>query len=76
MPRTGENNIVYVPGATNLLTPDEIRNVGEAMFKDCRLFVSTFECVPESLHTALSLARKFGGKLCLNCASDPTEHFS
>lgn len=59
---SGENNIVYVPGATNLLSPQELTSVGEALFKDCRLFVSTFECTPESLHTALSLSRKYGGK--------------
>ncbi|KAI7690503.1 Ribokinase [Sarcoptes scabiei] len=56
--RKGENNIVYVPGATNLLSPNEINDVSDSLFKDCRLFVSTFECLPESLHTALLLARK------------------
>ncbi|XP_046909426.2 ribokinase [Dermatophagoides farinae] len=56
--RKGENNIVYVPGATNSLTPEEINKLSDSLFKDCRLFVSTFECTPESLHAALLLARK------------------
>lgn len=75
--RTGENNIVYIPGATNLLSPDDINSVGEALFKNCGLFVSTFECTSQSLHAALNLARKYRGKwmfsgkcsnfTCLSC---------
>lgn len=57
--RKGDNNIIYIPGATNLLTPEEITTVSEGIFKDCGLFVCTFECTPQSLHTALSLARKY-----------------
>lgn len=67
--RKGENNIVYVPGATNLLTPEEITAAAEkGLFKDCRLFVSTFECTPPSLHTALQLARKHGVPTLVNGA--------
>ena len=64
--RKGENNIIYIPGATNLLTPEEITSVGEALFKDVRLFVSTFECTSQSLHAALSLARKYGGECSIS----------
>lgn len=63
--RKAECNIVYVPGPTDLLTPDEINKLSDLLFKNCRLFVSTFECIPESLHTALLLARKHKGNLSL-----------
>lgn len=64
--RKGDNNIVYVPGATNSLTPEEINKLSDSLFKDCRLFVSTFECTPESLHAALLLARKHKGNAMQN----------
>lgn len=66
--RKGENNIVYVPGATNLLTSDEITNFSDSLFKNCGLFVSTFECTPQTLYTALSTARKYKAKTLVNGA--------
>lgn len=66
--RKGENNIIYVPGATNLLTPDEITAVSDNLFAGCSLFVSTFECVPASLHAALLAARKHGVATLVNGA--------
>jgi sugar/nucleoside kinase (ribokinase family) len=57
----GQNSIVYVPGATNLLKPEEILAREKTIFKDCQLFVTAFECIPQTLHQALSIARKQGG---------------
>ena len=65
---SGENTIVYVPGPTNLLMPSEISERRSSLFKDCKLFVSTFECIPESLLVALSLARTEGVKTLVNAA--------
>lgn len=65
---SGENTIVYVPGPTNLLMPHEIAERHSSLFKHCKLFVSTFECIPESLLEALSLARKEGVKTLVNAA--------
>ena len=58
----GQNSIIYVPGPSNLLTPKEIEQSSESIFSGCKLFVSTFECTPSTLQTALSIAKKKSGK--------------
>lgn len=55
---SGQNSVVYVAGAANLLTPQELSKVEDKIFTDCKLFVTTFECIPQTLQKALSMARK------------------
>ncbi|CAG2165764.1 unnamed protein product, partial [Oppiella nova] len=60
---SGQNTIIYVPGPTNLLMPAEISSMEAKLFNsNCKLFVPTFECLPETLFQALTIARKSGGK--------------
>ncbi len=62
--KDGENNIIYVPGPSDLLTCEEVTKQADSLFDDdVKLFVSTFECKPEVLLTALKIAKEKNGKL-------------
>ncbi|XP_054153431.1 ribokinase-like [Oppia nitens] len=65
---SGQNTIVYVPGPTNQLTPDEIIAIEDQLFNNCQLFMATFECLPETLLTLLKIARKKGVRTLVNGA--------
>ncbi|CAG2121336.1 unnamed protein product, partial [Medioppia subpectinata] len=54
---SGQNTIIYIPGPTNTLMPDEISSIEANLFNDnCKLFVPTFECLPQTLHRVLTIA--------------------
>ncbi|CAG2116997.1 unnamed protein product [Medioppia subpectinata] len=49
--------------------PDEISSIEANLFNDnCKLFVPTFECLPQTLHRVLTIARKRGVKTLVNGA--------
>lgn len=61
---SGENSIVFIPGASNSLIPTEIqqRATDTQLFSGKQFLVSTFECLPETLLTTLQLAKHFRGQ--------------
>ncbi|RWS29992.1 ribokinase-like protein [Leptotrombidium deliense] len=54
----GQNSIVYTPGASNLLSPKDIESRKANIFNNLKLFVSTYECKPQTLEMALKLAKQ------------------
>ncbi|RWS11215.1 ribokinase-like protein [Dinothrombium tinctorium] len=56
---SGQNTIVYTPGTANFLSSADIERRKEHIFKGIKLFVSTFECKPEALLSALKLAKQY-----------------
>lgn len=60
---SGQNSIVYVGGAQDSLTGEDIVSLS-ALFKKSKLFVPNFECQPDALLSGLRVAKQFGGKVC------------
>ncbi|XP_023326573.1 ribokinase isoform X3 [Eurytemora carolleeae] len=64
---TGENKIVIVPGANNLLTPQDVFDAEETI-KGCSVLSTVLEIKPEVVLTALKLGQKHGVRTVLNAA--------
>lgn len=64
---SGQNNIVVVPGANKLLSPDDIRAAEEA-FEGAAVAVMQLEIPLETVAEAVRTARKHGAKVILNPA--------
>ncbi|KAG8190028.1 hypothetical protein JTE90_000123 [Oedothorax gibbosus] len=63
----GENCIVFVPGAINELTPEDIF-AAENVIKQSQVLLATYECPLTTLLAAFTLARKYKVKTVLNAA--------
>lgn len=70
--RTGQNSIVYVPGAASYLTPDDVRQA-EGLIKKAKILVGLYECSKATLLEALKIARKHKVTTFVNAAPyDPS----
>ena len=54
---TGDNAIIVVPGAADLLTPEDIEKA-ESEIQDCSVFMTNLELPVETMQKGLELARK------------------
>ena len=64
---TGENSIVYIPGANNKLSPEYIQGL-EDTIKSAGMLVLQMEIPYETVSTICKLAQKHGRKVMLNVA--------
>ncbi|XP_064490079.1 ribokinase-like isoform X1 [Ornithodoros turicata] len=65
--RTGQNSIVYVPGAAAYLTPDDVK-LAENLIKKAKILVAVYECSKATLFEALRTARKHKVTTFVNAA--------
>ena len=61
---TGENSIVIVSGANDILSEDDVRNA-KSVILSSSVCVCQLEINPEVTHYTLSIAKKAGGILCM-----------
>ncbi|XP_022237703.1 ribokinase-like isoform X2 [Limulus polyphemus] len=66
--KDGQNSIVYIPGANDCLTVEDIRSAENDLIKKVKLMILTYESISEVILEALKIAKQHGVRTLVNAA--------